>query len=75
MKRKLRYVSSAEGEGDSKLSAVLDELKDDFDYILAGLEKFDRTGAEASNNGLIIAERLQSELQDIISEIGNNVSE
>lgn len=73
MKRFMRSVTAAEGD-DSKLISALDSLKDDFDYIVAGLEKLDRTGAEASNNGLIIAENLQNTFQEIISSIGDNLS-
>ena len=64
---------SAASEGDSKLAAALDAISDDFDYIISGLEKLDRSGAEASNNGLIIAERLNDALQAAIEGIAENL--
>jgi len=71
--KRLNYISSAEND-NSKLAEMLDSLKDDFEYIIAGLEKLDRSGAEASNEGLIIAERFQGNMQDIISEISDSIS-
>ena len=69
--KKLRKITAA--EDDSKLILALDELKDDFDYIMSGLEKLDRSGAEASNSGLIIAENLQAAFQDIIGRIAESL--
>lgn len=73
MKKIRRYISAANSSDDSKLMLAIDALKDDFDYIIAGLEKLDRSGAESSNQGLIIAERLQDQFQAVIAEIGDNV--
>lgn len=70
--KRLNKITSAEGD-DSKLVIAIDDLKDDFDFIVSGLEKLDRSGAEDSNNGLVIAERLQSVFQDVISEIGDSL--
>ena len=72
--KKLNRILAAE-EGDSKLADVITDLKDDFEYIISGLEKLDRSGAESSNNGLIIAEQLQSSLQDVINDIAEGVTE
>ena len=74
MKRIRKPVTAAD-EGNSKLLETLDAVKEDFDYIISGLEKLDRSGAEASNQGLIIAEGLQSTLQDVISQIADSVAE
>lgn len=72
--KRLNRISAAE-EGDSKLQDTIAALKDDFDYVTSGLDKLDRSGAEASNEGLIIAEGLQSTLQDVISQIADKVTE
>lgn len=74
MKRFMKPVTAAD-EGNSKLLETLDAVKEDFDYIISGLEKLDRSGAEASNQGLIIAEGLQGTLQDVISQIADSVAE
>lgn len=71
MKRLSRINAAAEDA--SKLQEAISDLKDDFDYILSGLDKLDRSGAEASNEGLIIAENLQSDFQDTISKIADNI--
>lgn len=72
--KRLSKVNAAE-EGESKLLDTLDAIKDDFEYLIAGLEKLDRSGAESSNNGLIIAEQLQASLQDVINKIADEVVE
>lgn len=74
MKRFMKPVTAAD-EGNSKLLESLDRIKEDFDYIISGLEMLDRSGAEASNNGLIIAEGLQATLQDVISQIADSTAE
>lgn len=73
MKKMRRVVTAAEGDGNSKLQDMMDMLKDDFDYVLAGLEKLDRTGATESNQGLVIAEGLSDALQSAISQISENM--
>ena len=72
--KKYNKITAAEGDS-SKLAEAIDLMKDDFDYILSGLEKLDRSGAEASNQGLVIAERLQTALEDAISDIGEQVAD
>lgn len=72
MKRIRRPITAA-AEDDSKLVMMMDQLKDDFDYVLAGLEKLDRTGATESNEGLVIAEALSDAIQDAISKISDNM--
>ena len=74
MKRFMKPVTAAD-EGNSKLLESLDRIKEDFDYIISGLEMLDRSGAEASNQGLIIAEGLQATLQDVISQIADSTAE
>ena len=73
MKNKKVYPSSyvKAAEDDSKLVQTIDKLEDDFDYIVASLEKLDRSGAEASNKGLVIAEKLLDTFQQAISQIAD----
>ena len=74
MKRYRKSIQAAEEPaGSEKLDNAIGMLKDDFDFICSGLEKLGRDGAEAGNNALIIAERLSSSLQDIISEISSSI--
>lgn len=72
MKLRKRSIMAA-AEDDSKLAQLMDQLEDDFDYVIAGLEKLDRTGATESNQGLIIAESLSEALQSAVSQIADNM--
>lgn len=74
MKRYRASITAADTE-DSKLSEMIDQLKDDFDYALAGFDKLDRTGATESNQGLIIAEQLSDAIQSAIAQISDTISE
>lgn len=74
MKRIRRKVTAADESGASKLQDMIDRIQDDFEYIIAGLEKLDRTSASESNDGLIIAEGLNASLQDVIAQIAEKVS-
>lgn len=71
--KRLRKVTAAEDSGNSKLRESIDSLKEDFDFIISGLEKLDRTGASESNDGLIIAEGLADTFQSIVSEIADKL--
>lgn len=77
MKKRIRStvsVKAAETEVD-KLEETVSELKDDFDYILSGFDKLDRTGAQEHQDALVIAESLQATFADIISQIAEKVAE
>lgn len=71
MKRKIVAAEAA----DNGLDEALDNLKADFDYILSGLEKLGRSGANASNDALAIAETISNALTDFTSQIASAVSE
>lgn len=72
--KRLRHVTAAdENPGSEKLMDTIDALKDDFDFIVSGLEKLDRTGASESNDALIIAESLGDSLQNTISQISDKI--
>lgn len=68
-----KSITAANDTGDSKLQEMIDSLKDDFDFILSGLEKLDRMGASESNDGLIIAEGLSDSFQAVVSEIADKL--
>lgn len=71
MKRKIVAAEAA----DNGLDEALDNLKSDFDYILSGLEKLGRSGANASNDALAIAETISNALTDFTNQIASAVSE
>ena len=72
MKRYVQKITAA-AEGDSKLQMMIDQIEDDFDYLIAGLEKLDRDGATSSNEGLMIAEKFSQALQSAIEAVANQV--
>lgn len=65
------YVKSAETSEQSKLEALMGTLKDDFDYVMSGLDKLARDGGELENSGTTIAQNLSDQLQSVISQIAN----
>lgn len=64
-----RYVKSA-SDTDSPLDDNIADLKADFDYIIDGLEKLGRMGADKSKGALSIS----LELSDMLSAINNKIS-
>lgn len=74
MKRIKRSITAASDEGiNEQLESQLDTLKQDFDYILDGLDRLGRTGANSSNDARAIAETLQNSLNNCIQEIADKV--
>ena len=73
MKKYARPVMAAEDAQNEKLTAAISGLKEDFDFLISGLEHLDRTGAEESNQALIIAERMGDALQSCIAEVSGTI--
>lgn len=79
MKRLIRNcnnsdIMSAEEISDN-LKDKLATIKDDFDYLMSGIEKLGRSGANMSKEAEIIAENLASDIQDSISEVAAQIQE
>ena len=72
MKRLLRSVNSATEISDT-LKDMLDTIKDDFDYLMSGIEKLGRSGSAMSKEAEIIAETLASDIQDGINEVATRI--
>lgn len=72
MKRLLRSVNSATEISDT-LKDMLDTIKDDFDYLISGIEKLGRSGSAMSKEAEIIAETLASDIQDSINEVATRI--
>lgn len=74
MKRIVRNITAASGEDvNEQLEAQISTLKEDFDYILDGLDRLGRTGANSSNDARAIAETIQNSLNNYIQEIADKV--
>lgn len=77
MKRMIRSSSTiraAEDTTDDRLDTAISNLKDDFDYIVSGLEKLGRAGANSTNDALAIAETLSNDMQSTIDQIASVVA-
>lgn len=79
MKRLIRNcnnsdIMSAEEISDN-LKDKLATIKDDFDYLMSGIEKLGRSGANMSKEAEIIAENLASDIQDSINEVAARIQE
>lgn len=75
MKRIKRKITAAADDISDQLDTQLSTLKDDFDYIIEGLERLGRTGANSSNDARAIAETLQNSLNNCIQSIADKVGE
>ena len=69
-----RRIYSAENN-DNIFDDALSNLKDDFDYVVSGLEKLGRSGANASQYALAIIENISNDLSASISDIADRISE
>ena len=79
MKRLIRScntsdIMSAEEISDS-LKEKIDTINDDFDYLMSGIEKLGRSGANMSKEAEIIAENLAAGIQDRIAEVAAQIQE
>ena len=75
MKKRYRYITTAESTEDSELvQDKLKSIKDDFDYIVDGVDKLSRQGQRASDT-LAILDSLESSLSEITAEIAKYIVE
>ena len=59
------------GQVDDQLSDMLDEIEDDFDYIISGIEKLARMGGTQAKEAKALAANLSSNLESTISQIAD----
>lgn len=79
MKRLIRScnnsdIMSSEEISDS-LKEKIDTINDDFDYLMSGIEKLGRSGANMSKEAEIIVENLSSAIQDSINDVAAQIQE
>lgn len=67
-----RYIKSSK-DGESDLAVSIDELEDDFSYIISGLEKLSRIGSQSEKEALSIALKLSGMLSEITDEISTTI--
>ena len=66
-------ITADSNTGNEKLDAAIDTLNDDFSYVIAGLEKLARSGASSQQDAQVIAENLETNIQEAISQIADVV--
>lgn len=69
-----RYIRAA-SDSESPLKTNMDELEADFDYIMDGLEKLSRMGADKEKEALSVSLELSGMLTDINNQISNLIIE
>lgn len=75
MKKRYRYITTAESTEASELvQDKLKSIKDDFDYIIDGVDKLSRQGQETKDT-LAILDSLESSLSEITAEIAKYIVE
>lgn len=75
MKKRYRYITTAESTEASELvQDKLKSIKDDFDYIVDGVDKLSRQGQETRDT-LSILDSLESSLSEITAEIAKYIVE
>ena len=75
MKKRYVYITTAESTEASELvQDKLKSIKDDFDYIVDGVDKLSRQGQRASDT-LAILDSLESSLSEITAEIAKYIVE
>lgn len=56
-------------EEHEELMELMKDIKDDFDFILSGLEKLERSNREDYQSALEIARNMYTNMQDTIASI------
>ena len=75
MKKRYRYITTSESTEASELvQDKLKSIKDDFDYIVDGVDKLSRQGQETKDT-LAILDSLESSLSEITAEIAKYIVE
>lgn len=64
-----RYVKAAEDKTSEALETTIDNLNDDFDYILDGFDKLARMGKESQDVAMQLALQLSGSLQETVKQI------
>ena len=76
---KLRKITSSKvpvtaAENESAFDDIVSNIKDDFDYIVEGLETLNRRGTDSSKQAMSIAATISSELEGYIANIAESIT-
>lgn len=71
----IKYVKAANANtGNEKFDTALNNMQDDFDYVIDGLLMLSRSGANAMNDASMVIEDLQNAISEAISQIADSVN-
>ena len=68
-------INAADDADVDVLEDAMKDLKDDFDFLVAGLEKLQRSGGEDYNTAVEIARSFSDRIQETIAEISERFGE
>ncbi len=66
-----KIIRAAAADEDTRLRDMIDSLEDDFDYIVSGLEKLDRSDRDSRESAIAVATELHEQLNNIIASIAD----
>lgn len=75
MKRRVIRAAEAPTKPDTEtiINDRIDQVSDDFDYIIAGIEKLGRGGGTQGDAAVAILGRLAEALQDFIGQVAEEI--
>lgn len=76
MKRKITSsnIPVTAAENESAFDDIVSNIKDDFDYIVEGLETLNRRGTDSSKQAMSIAATISSDLEGYIANIAESIT-
>ncbi|MCD8211655.1 MAG: hypothetical protein LUC17_01335 [Oscillospiraceae bacterium] len=75
MEAKKTKIESASKIENEKLADAVNTLTEDFDYMISGIEKLSRSGAQAGNDAMDIVENISNAVNEAIVQIAGSVKE
>lgn len=76
MKRKITSakIPITAAENESAFDDIVSNIKDDFDYIVEGLETLNRRGTDSAKQAMSIAATISSDLEGFIANIAESIT-
>lgn len=73
---KQQRVNAAEGQskGQEAFDEAIDNLQDNFDYVIDGLDKLSRAGGESQSQALQLALEMNSAVESVTQKIASAIS-
>ena len=72
MKKYMKITAAESTPAEDRLKDLIDEVEDDFDFIIQGIERISRDDVNAAGQ---IATNLSETLQDVVSQIADKLQE